>query len=300
LISVVIPSYNRAAQIANAIESVRSQTHQNLEILVVDDGSTDETMSVLNALSPPESRLRILSHPRNLGAQAARNTGIRAATGSWIAFLDSDDTYLPDSLEKRLELAIREGNSAVHSECVAARANGEVKLYGTPPMRGNIRRAVLAHPGPTFPGLMVRISDIASIGYLDESLSAYQEWDTAIRLSQRARFSFLAEPTFRYNLGDGSTISANFAVSAKGYERVVRKHAKEMLRTGGLPVLAAHLREMARQRGLARELGTAWSRLLTSIVVWPIAIGSDLRIAKGLLVRREPTSPDDSDARHSR
>src|SRR5215472_18708530 len=107
LISVVIPVYNRENVIEAAIRSVQSQTYRDYEILVVDDGSRDSTPSILKRLTQEDARIKYLQHPANLGAQAARNTGIRSSKGRWIAFLDSDDQWLPQSLKARLGLAVQ-------------------------------------------------------------------------------------------------------------------------------------------------------------------------------------------------
>jgi glycosyltransferase involved in cell wall biosynthesis len=286
LISVVIPTHNRAEMVSGAIESVRVQTYGNVEIIVVDDCSTDDTDASVRQLLEEEPRLRLISHETIEGAQAARNTGIRAATGRWLAFLDSDDTYLPDSLERRLNAATVDGTSAAHSECLARQPSGLIEAFGTPPMHGDIRHDVLSRPGPMFQAMLVRTESLEKIGYLDDSITAYQEWDTAIRLSAVTAFSFVPEPTFIYNLQGSDTISKNLRRSARGYEQVVSKHAANILTKCGPPTLARHLREASRQYGEANEIAMAWSRLLLSAVIWPFGIRGTTRIAKTLVRSR--------------
>lgn len=285
LISVVIPAYNRTNGITPAIDSVRKQTYENLEIIVVDDGSVDNTYAIATAAAVEEPRLRVLRHHRNAGAQAARNTGIAAALGLWVAFLDSDDVYMPDSLQRRLEAALREGASAAHSECLVLRADGSIESLGTVPMRGDIRRAVLARPGPTFPGMLVMTDRLRAIGPLDESVISFQEWDTAIRLSTVSRFAFVAEPTFTYDQRRQDSISSDRRRSAAGYEQVVRKHVRSILVNGGPRVLSAHLLEAARLHAYAGDRRTAWSRVMVASVLWPFAVRS-LRNAVAKLRRR--------------
>jgi glycosyltransferase involved in cell wall biosynthesis len=99
-ISVVLPAWNREGSIRAAVKSVLSQTFTDLELLVVDDGSTDNTMAMLDDISDP--RLRRLASSSNAGSSAARNIGIRAAIGEWVAFQDSDDEWLPEKLEKQI------------------------------------------------------------------------------------------------------------------------------------------------------------------------------------------------------
>ena len=100
-ISVIIPSYNHAAYIGHAVESVFSQSHTDFELIVVDDGSTDNSLEVLSGFNDP--RLRVLTQP-NQGAHAAINRGLRAATGEYLAILNSDDLYHPLRLAKMLEV----------------------------------------------------------------------------------------------------------------------------------------------------------------------------------------------------
>ncbi len=89
LISVIIPAFNRSEKLSRAVQSVLDQSCQQFEILIVDDGSTDDTSTVAASLAASDHRIRYVAHTSNRGAQAARNTGIKAAKGQWIAFLDS-------------------------------------------------------------------------------------------------------------------------------------------------------------------------------------------------------------------
>src|SRR4030042_6253183 len=101
LVSVIIPTYNRADCVTKSIDSVLSQTYNDYEIIVVDDGSTDNTRQILQ--SYVDKCLIHYIYQDNAGCAAARNSGIRAAKGQWIAFLDSDDTWLPDKLAEQMQ-----------------------------------------------------------------------------------------------------------------------------------------------------------------------------------------------------
>ncbi|GAB2762627.1 glycosyltransferase family 2 protein [Salinimicrobium soli] len=103
LVSVIMPAYNSAAFIAESIDSVRQQTHENWELLVIDDASDDETVRVVKALQEHDNRIKLHQLPNNQGAGFARNIGIKASKGDYISFLDADDLWMPKKLSVQLE-----------------------------------------------------------------------------------------------------------------------------------------------------------------------------------------------------
>ena len=109
LVSIVMPSYNTAKYISDSIKSVLAQTYQNWELLIVDDCSTDNTLEIVKSFSDP--RIILLQNEKNSGAAVSRNYALREAKGKWIAFLDSDDIWLPEKLEKQIRF-MNENNLA--------------------------------------------------------------------------------------------------------------------------------------------------------------------------------------------
>jgi glycosyltransferase involved in cell wall biosynthesis len=269
LISVVIPAYNRASVIERAVLSVLAQTFQNFEIIIVDDNSNDDTELIISSRFREEPRIRYFKHDINRGAQAARNTGIKAATGEWIAFLDSDDQWLPDSLAVRLELAHTSQAQIIYSECHVLRSNAPQELFGIPPLSGNIYRNMLQHPGPMFQSLLVTKVALESIDLLDESIITYQEWETAIRLSKKYEFAFLELPTFIYDCRGDDTMSKNMLRDVQGYQQIVKKHIWEILRYIGLPGLSHHYRSIASRYNNAGESRQAIRYRVASLLSWP-------------------------------
>jgi glycosyltransferase involved in cell wall biosynthesis len=241
-VSVVIPCHNRAGPIRRAVESVlRQSLRQEIEIVVVDDGSSDRSALIVDELARQDQRVRLVRHATQQGAQAARNTGIKEARGTWVAFLDSDDEYLQDSLSARLSCAARTKTQVVHSECLVLRpGQAQAELFGVFPLQGSVYRQLLASPGPVFPALLIKREALARIGFLDEQIQAWQEWDTAIRLARVYQFGFVPEPTFVYDCRHASTISKNLVRSAQGYEQIVKKHLLTILRRLGPAALAYH------------------------------------------------------------
>jgi glycosyltransferase involved in cell wall biosynthesis len=233
LISVVIPAYNRAQLIPRALKSIEQQTHQNWEAIIVDDGSVDETAEVAARLACEDERIRVLRQEKNAGAQAARNLGIRAARGEWVAFLDSDDVFLPESLEIRLKALIKENLSVVYSDCNCIGPDGTIQRYGIPPLSGWIYDRLLMQEGPLFQTLLVSKQALARIGYLDEKVVAFQEWDTAIRLAKYYPFAFVSAPTFLYDTRHSDSMSKNYLAGARGYEQVFQKNRMSILLSAG-------------------------------------------------------------------
>jgi glycosyltransferase involved in cell wall biosynthesis len=118
MLSIVMATYNRAATIARAVESVRQQTYPDWDLIVVDDGSTDATTQVLQRFTDP--RIRVVTHAVNRGVCAAKNTGLEHIRGEWFTTLDSDDEIVPDALEALLQCAQRTGATAVTCNCLDA------------------------------------------------------------------------------------------------------------------------------------------------------------------------------------
>ena len=197
LISVVIPTFNRQKTISYCLTSVLAQTYNNLEVIVVDDCSTDNTVSIIN--NYPDPRLRCIVLEKNSGAQAARNRGIIEAKGDWIAFQDSDDEWLPEKLEKQVA-AIAAVNYdpwvVVHSNAFQYdTVRKKKKLWLLPIVEGDDQYStLLKSPAPLYPTMLVSKIALEKIEYLDENVPSFQEWDTSIRLAKYCKFIHIKEP----------------------------------------------------------------------------------------------------------
>lgn len=207
LVSVVIPTCNRADLLRRAIDSVRNQTYKEIEIIVVDDASSDGTPEVVAHIS--DDRLRYLRHERNRGGAATRNTGIQAATGDYIAFLDDDDEWEPDKTEIQMA-ALKSYDAVLCMSSIGGERN--VKHFtakricdaqelrkGMPPVGGTA-------------ALMARAKLLKEVLF-DEALPNCQDWDILIRLAQRCTIGYLPRRLMRYNAGGHLRIS-NAAVRA--------------------------------------------------------------------------------------
>ena len=125
LVSVIMPAYNSEAFISEAIRSVIQQTYQNWELLVIDDASSDSTLKLIQKYSENDNRIKVFKNSANLGTHKARNRGIKAAEGDFIAFLDADDQWKPEKLVKQLEILSSDNISACFSSYDLISENGQ-------------------------------------------------------------------------------------------------------------------------------------------------------------------------------
>lgn len=247
LISVIIPTHNRASLLPRAIKSVLNQTYRNFEIIVVDDGSTDGTIDKLKMQFPGNPHIKLFQVNPNKGAQHARNLGIKKASGEWITFLDSDDEYLPEKLSVCINKAIESNSPIIHCECLVKKGNNDTVLFNVPSYQGKALRDLLKLPGPVFPGLMAKKECFTSIGYLDENIVSYQEWDTSIRLAEQFCFAFEPTPLFIYHCHEGETISKDMLREVQGWLQIVTKHKGLIIKQCGRDALANHYKIIAQK-----------------------------------------------------
>jgi len=252
-VTVVIPAFNRENTIQRCLRSVLAQTTSPSEILVIDDGSIDQTAAKADEITDP--RIRVIRSTTNLGAQVARNIGIRAASSEWLVFLDSDDEWLPTFLGSYLQRAQESGCDVVYGSGVR-KTEYESIVMDISDLENDGYRKVLKKPGPMFGGLMVKRSLLLEIGCLDEAVPAYQEWDTAIRLARVTAFAYQRDPLFVYHIHDGVRISSNLRRDAEGAEYILLKHGEDMFRVAGrvaLELRRADVAERFRRAGMVRK-----------------------------------------------
>ncbi|MGB5334031.1 MAG: glycosyltransferase family 2 protein [Woeseiaceae bacterium] len=224
-VSVVIPAYNRADSLADAITSVTGQLFEDLEIIVVDDGSTDDTRTVVEGLA--DARIRYVRHDINKGANAARNTGIGLAQGRYIAFQDSDDRWHPDKLQRQVSAC--EDSGARSCFCALNRHVGSTRTkipkdsYGIPSGLNDLRQQVSRGSFISCQTLMVERELILSLGGFDESLPRLQDWELCLRLSQATPIYFLDEILVELYLGDDS-ISSDLQKYIASAEQILALH----------------------------------------------------------------------------
>jgi len=198
-VSAIVPSYNRGYILDRAVKSIIEQTFENWELIVVDDGSSDNTQQVVEAFDDP--RIRYLRHDVNRGVCAARNTAIESVKGNYIAFLDSDDTWLPDKLAKQLQVFqdSSETVGVVYTWLGLTDINGTIKRLRDPLYRGNLRENLLFSNLIGSPSTVMVRSDYLNRGIrFDPQLKYGEDWDFYLQLAQHCEFEIVPEVLVHY------------------------------------------------------------------------------------------------------
>jgi glycosyltransferase involved in cell wall biosynthesis len=224
LVSVIVPIFNRQALVAPALDSILEQTYRPLEIVAVDDGSTDGTQEVLDRYADRFPDLVTIIRQANSGPAVARNRALGRARGEFIAFLDSDDVWLPRKLELQLPLLTPEVG-LVYSALQEVDADGRV-LTTVPcdqQIRGDVYRHLLVRNRMTGGTVVVKRSVLETVGVFDESLRAAENWDLWIRIAKAFAVDFVDEPLLQYQKHD-DRLSLDRPRMQAAAEAVLAKH----------------------------------------------------------------------------
>lgn len=225
-VSVIIPTHNRSAIISQTIDSVLAQSFTDFEIIVVDDGSTDNTASVLQ-----EQYAQKLTYIRieNSGLPAARNTGIKAARGTYVAFIDDDDLWLPDKLQRQMTLMQNNPSlGLVYCGCYKIGADGAVLSETRPAHRGALLEYLLRSNCivGSASAVLVTHEVFSRAGYFDETLKACEDWDMWIRIARYYQIDFIDEPLVRLRI-DPHSMQHNMRVMEQATFSVLNKYWTE-------------------------------------------------------------------------
>jgi O-antigen biosynthesis protein len=282
-VSVIVPTYNRAHQLPRAIESVLSQTFAAFELLIVDDGSTDRTPSIASAYA--DERVHYLRQNVNQGVGAARNIGLRKSRGEFVAFLDSDDEWLPQKIECQVEQfrksPVEVGLLYTGVETVAT---GGKRWLFEPAHRGDVYERLLMgnviHSGSS---VMVRRNVIRNAGFFDELIPAIEDYDYWLRIARYYRFDYIDAPLVRYfDLQNSERRSLDTRANLSARAWLYRKHGCEMRRIG---VAHEFLIESARRHLVPWLNDVSGARILAaqalmnkplSMDLWAFLVGNTL------------------------
>lgn len=224
LVSVIIPAYNREKTIEKAIQSVLDQMYKDVEVIVVDDGSTDDTVSAVKSIK--DKRVKCISLGKNSGACMARNKGIEVAQGRYIAFQDSDDIWKPGKLEKQIAILKKEPVDLVF--CAFERVRGTEKAILPLLDEGYVSREKLLERSLVSTQTLVGKRECFDTIIFDEKMPRLQDYDITIRLSGKFKFYFINEPLVKMYVGSDS-ISRSSIKMLNAEQRIFSKYQSEMV-----------------------------------------------------------------------
>ena len=232
-VSVIIPTHNRAHLIGRSIQSVLNQTYQDFEIIVVDDGSTDNTKDIIEKFQKKDNRIKYIRHEKNKGGSAARNTGIKAARGEYIAFQDSDDEWFPEKLKKQMEffknMPVEVG--IVYTDMWRITGNKKSYFYSTKimPEDKTIYEQALDY-GVSNIGIqtsLIKKEVFAKAGMFDEKFPRFIDLEFFIRLSKYYYFFHIKEPLVNYFDADKG-ISSNTKALITARKLILEKYFEDI------------------------------------------------------------------------
>lgn len=225
LVSVVIPAYNSERWIEETLKSVLNQTYPNIEVIVVDDGSTDNTFSIVDKF---KNRVKYLQK-KNGGSASARNMGIRKSVGEWIALLDADDLWITDKIQTQMDYLKNHtdvywvySDAYIFSDKVAKdeyRIGSTTKMFSGDVLEPLIMEDFIPSPTP-----VINRKVFNDVGIFDESIKRSEDWDLWLRIAAHYKVGFVDKPLAKYRmhlLSKSSSIGPKFTLESR--KKIINK-----------------------------------------------------------------------------
>ena len=224
LVSVIVPVYNRAHLVSETIESILAQTYEPVEIILINDGSTDESLSILKKYESqfPEN-IRVIDQ-KNQGQIAARNNGIKIARGEYVAFLDSDDLWLEEKLERQIPL-FEEGVALVYSGTNIIDENGRtIRIEpADQSISGYIYPQLLVKNRMTGGTVVVTAEVLKQVGVFSSEFKAAENWDLWLRICKLYSARVVSEPLIKYRV-HSQNMSGDGQLMLDAKLQIIKKH----------------------------------------------------------------------------
>lgn len=226
LVSVIVPVYNRVEYVAETIESILAQTYESLELVLINDGSTDDSLAILKAYQQRFPDKIVVIDQTNQGQIAARNNGIKQASGHFIAFLDSDDLWYPEKLALQIPLFQNANIGLVYCAIENIDANGAVistemcdeKITDT------IYEHLLVQNRMTGGSVVVTKTALDDVGLFDPAFKAAENWDLWLRVTQKYKAALVNKVLVKYRMHAGN-MSKNSLLMLEAKENIINKHS---------------------------------------------------------------------------
>jgi glycosyltransferase involved in cell wall biosynthesis len=285
-VNIILPTYNRAQLIARAIKSLLNQTYQDFEIIVVDDGSTDNTEEVVKKID--DKRIRYIRHKENKGAATARNTGIKAAKAQYIAFQDSDDEWLLEKIEKQI-IAFKNVSpkvGVVYTGFWKIQDNKKIYMhsFNIKSKEGDIHESLLKGNFIATPATLIKKECFERIGMFDEKLPTLEDWELWIRISKYYHFKYIDEPLLISYYSLGGVNEPNLPIKAKALKLILKKHFNDIKKDR--KVLAGHYFYIGHVLCLSGKIVQGRNYFVKAIIIYPLDVKFFLLIIISLFGKR--------------
>lgn len=229
LVSVVMPAYNAEKTIKEAIESILNQTYKNFEFIIVNDGSTDRTLNIIESYAKKDRRIAVLNNGKNCGIAATRNNGTKKAKGKYIAVHDADDISLPDRLEKQKEFLEKNPAVGVVGSFLEIFDDKTKRIIGVrkyPKEDKKLRKMIFFVCPIAQPAAMIRKEAFDKIGFYDEKYPPSEDIDLWFRIGEKYKFSNIQKSLVRYRYNPKSATGSRTKLMEKLANEIRWKNRK--------------------------------------------------------------------------
>lgn len=255
MISVIIPTYNRANTILRSVNSVLNQTYEDIELLIIDDGSTDNTKKLLEQLG--DSRIRYICLDTNSGASNARNVGAKHAKGEWIAFQDSDDAWKPDKLNKQMKYALEHPEyNLIYSSYIAHLADQDI-YFPTEPlpsvMEGEMFDVLLLRNVIGAPTMLIEREAFLQSGGFDTAYQSLEDWEFVIRFSKNNLIGYVPDCLMDVYVLDGG-ISSRVSTYYDSRCRMLAEYKNDILKHGLFDTIVMDILTRANNSSIGEQI----------------------------------------------
>ena len=288
MISVIVPVYNRAHLVTKTVASILGQTYRNIEIILINDGSTDDSLEIIQALQLGNPGVIHIIDQENQGQTIARNQGIKKANGKYIAFLDSDDLWLPDKLEHQIPL-FDQGVGLVYGGVEFINECGETTGFDPcdPSVQGNIYPQLLVKNRMTGGSVVVLSEALATVGLFDPEFKAAENWDLWLRICKEYQARLVNKPVMKYRLHQNN-MSKDALLMQDAKRQIMAKHCDK----NSSDKLVAHYSKLAEADLFYKvgvdyfsreQFGKAVQNFLQVIKISPFYEDTPVRLLRSLL-----------------
>lgn len=232
-VSVIIPTYNRGEKVLNSVNSVLQQTYDNIELLIVDDGSADNTQEIVESIG--DERIRYIKQTKNVGAGASRNEGAKLAKSEIIAYNDSDDLWKPEKLEKQMKYWEQHSEfSMIYCAYSMSRPEGtfvvpDEQMEGK--LEGDIFSWLLLRNSIGTPTMVMRRADFFEAGGFDTTFRSLEDWEFAIRFSEKNGIGYISDVLVDAGYSENG-ISSRVSEYYESRCKIIAKYKRQLMENG--------------------------------------------------------------------